>query len=57
MPGQLHISTKGQSDSRLEHVTDQRGPGFFNTDMGLRKTFPVYGESLNLGSAPMPSMR
>lgn len=25
-----------------------RGPGFFNTDMGLGKTFPVYGERVNL---------
>jgi hypothetical protein len=25
-----------------------RGPGYFNTDLGLGKTFPVYGEKVNL---------
>jgi hypothetical protein len=24
------------------------GPGFFNADMGLQKTFPIYKEALNL---------
>src|SRR6201999_2652355 len=26
----------------------ERGPGFFNTDLGLGKTFPVYREGVNL---------
>ena len=25
-----------------------RGPGFFNADLGLAKTFPIYGEKVNL---------
>jgi len=25
-----------------------RGPGFFNLDAGLGKTFPIYGERVNL---------
>jgi hypothetical protein len=33
---------------QIGNRNDQRGPGFFNTDLGLGKTFPVWREGVNL---------
>jgi hypothetical protein len=33
---------------QIGNRNDQRGPGFFNADLGLAKTFPLYGEGVSL---------
>lgn len=33
---------------QIGNRNDQRGPGFFNTDLGLGKNFPVYGDRVSL---------
>jgi hypothetical protein len=33
---------------QIGNRNDQRGPGYFNMDLGLAKTFPVYREGVNL---------
>jgi Carboxypeptidase regulatory-like domain len=33
---------------QIGNRNDQRGPGYFNVDLGLAKTFPVYREGVNL---------